>query len=168
MSVPTIAPVKGTRTFTVKQPPYKHLEGHLPARCIICGASGQGKGVAMQSLILNVWRDTMARIFLFSPTATTDTTWEPVFKYIRKDLKVPEEEQIAWDDFDVEALDKIIDQQKRIVKFQKDHNQKQLHQILIIVDDFASDESVMRHKKGEALKTLFFTTHNYKIILTIS
>ena len=168
MSVPKIEPVKGMRSFTTKQPPYKHLEGHLPTRQLLVGASGSGKGVYLQSAILDVYRDCFARIVIFSPTASSDHTWEPVYRYIRKNLKVPEEEQIAFDTFDVDALNSVIDTQKRIIKYQKDHNQKQLHGILIVVDDFAGDESVMRHKKGEAIKNLFLMGRHFAISCIVS
>ena len=122
----------------------------------------------LQSAILDVYRDCFARIYMFSPTASSDHTWEPVYKYIRKSLKVPEEEPISFDEFDVEALNKIIDTQKRIIKYQKDHNQKQLHGILIVVDDFGGDIGIMRGKQGEAIKNLFLMGRHFAISCIVS
>ena len=58
------------------------------------GASGSGKGIYLQSCILDIYRDVMARVYIFSPTATSDHTWEPCYRYIRKNIKVPEDERI--------------------------------------------------------------------------
>ena len=152
MSVPHIAPAKGTRSFEFKQSRYKNLAGMNVLRTVLCGNSGVGKGVLQQQLILDVFKGCFERVYLFSPTAHTDTNWEPVLKYIRKDLKVPEEEEVFFDTFDVAAIEAIIDQQKRIISYEKAHNFKQLHQICILVDDMAGDEQVMRGKRGQTLK----------------
>ena len=109
----------------------------------------------MQSLILDVFEGVFERVFLFSKTAKSDHTWEPVLRYIRKTLKVPEEEECFFEEFDPEVINGIIEQQKRIIDYEKKHNFKKLHQICIIVDDFAGDEGVMRGKRGEALKNVF-------------
>jgi hypothetical protein len=89
-------------------------------------------------------------------------------KYIRKDLKVPEEEEVFFDTFDVAAIDAIIEQQKRIIDYEKKHNFKQLHQICILVDDLAGSEAVMRGKQGEALKTLYLMGRHWGINLIVS
>ena len=93
MSVPHIAPAKGMRSFEFKQSRYKHLEGMNVLRSLVVGSSGSGKGILMQSLILDVFDGCFERVFLFSKTAKNDHTWEPVLKMIRTKLKVPLEEE---------------------------------------------------------------------------
>jgi hypothetical protein len=168
MSVPTIAPAKGMRNFEFKQSRYKHLEGMNVLRSLVVGSSGSGKGILMQSLILDVFEGVFERVFLFSKTAKSDHTWEPVLRYIRKTLKVPEEEECFFEDFDPAVINGIIEQQKRIIDYEKAHNFKKLHQICIIVDDFAGDEGVMRGKRGEALKNLYLMGRHYGINLIVS
>ena len=168
MSVPRITPAKGMRTFEFKQSRYKHLAGMNVLRQIVAGSSGSGKGVYLQAAILDVFRDVFERVYVFSKTVNSDTNWEPVLRYIRKDLKVPEEEQVFFEDFDVQALENIIESQKRIIEYEKRHGFKKLHQICIIVDDWAGDESVMRGKKGEALKNLYLMGRHYGINLIVS
>ena len=43
-----------------------------------------------------------------------------------------------------------------------------LHQILIVIDDWASDESVMRGKKGQILKELYLRGRHYGVNLIVS
>ena len=56
---------------------------------LVVGASGNGKGVLLQSLILDVFTDPSGksifqRTYIFSPTINSDHTWEPVKKMLRK------------------------------------------------------------------------------------
>ena len=62
-----------------------------------------------------------------------DQTWEPVEKYTRKGLKVPEH-KFRRGSF------------KIIIEYQKAQNQSPRLQIEIIVDDWGGDESVMTGK----------------------
>ena len=59
---------------------------------------------------------------IFSKNAKTDHAWEPVVKFLRDVKKVPEEEEIMYEDFDVEALNKIISNQKAHIDYQKRHH----------------------------------------------
>jgi hypothetical protein len=156
------------RKFTFKQSKYPHLDGIAPTRALVIGSSGSGKSLMITNLILDVFAHKWERIYIFSKTAKTDHTWEPVDKFIRQTLKVPEEEQAFFEDFDVEALNKIINTQKQIVEYQKSKNMTMLHSIGIIVDDWGGDESVMRGKKGEALKNLFLMGRHYGINVIVS
>jgi hypothetical protein len=168
MSVPLIKPAKGMRSFEFKQSRYKHLEGFNVLRSLVVGSSGSGKGILMQQLVLDVFAGCFERIFLFSKTAKSDHTWEPVLKYIRNTLKVPEEEQVFFEEFEPSVIRNLISQQKRIIEYEKAHDFKKLHQICIIVDDFAGDEQVMRGKRGEALKDLYLMGRHFGINLIVS
>ena len=168
MSVPHIAPPKGMRKFEFKQSKYPHLDGMAPIRCIVTGSSGSGKGILIANLITDVFAHKWERVYVFSKTAKTDHTWEAVDKFLRKNLKIPEDEQLFFDDFDVNKLNEIIETQKRIIEYQKKKNQNPLLQIAIIIDDFGGDENIMRHKKGEALKNLFLMGRHFGINVIIS
>jgi type IV secretory pathway VirB4 component len=78
--VPNVTPIKLTE-FQTKQSKYK-MVGALPTRSVICGPSGSGKGVLLQNMILDIYRDCFSRIFIFSPSIDVDHTWKPVKKYI--------------------------------------------------------------------------------------
>ena len=167
-AVPKIAPAKGTKKYAFQQSRYKHLDGFNVLRSLVVGSSGSGKGILLQNLVLDVFRGVFSRIYLFSKTANSDPNWQPVLRYIRKDLKVPEEEQVFFEEFDVEAIQKIIEVQKKVVDYEKAHDYKVLHQCLILIDDFAGDESVMRGKKGRVLQDLYLMGRHHGLNLIVS
>ena len=151
-----IEPAKGTRTFEFKRSRYEHLKNFNVLRSICVGKSGSGKSILLQQMILNIFRDPQgsslfSRVFVFSPTALSDTVWEPVLKFCRKELGHSEEEPgPLFDEWDEDALRRIVDEQKSLIDFEKGHRKEykgMLHQILVICDDFASDESIMRGSK---------------------
>jgi hypothetical protein len=57
------------------------------------------------------------------------------------------EEPIYFDNYDPEALHKIIDTQHKVIDFMKKKNINKLYSILVVVDDFADDPSFSRHSK---------------------
>ena len=62
---------------------------HLPKpslRWLCVGPSGSGKGGFLQNVCINHYWGAFERMYVFSPTALTDTsTWGPVKKYLEKD-----------------------------------------------------------------------------------
>jgi len=144
----TVSPPKGLKKFKTKQPPYPHMQGWLPCRALLTNPSGGGKGICMLNLALKFWKGCFSRIYLFSPTASLDHTWDPLKDYIRNTLKVEDSEQVFFDTFDEGAITKILDTQRRMVAYQKKHTPHEpILQILILVDDFGSDSTVMKHNK---------------------
>jgi len=135
---------------------------HLPTpsiRWLVVSPSGGGKGVVLQNICINHYRGAFERIYVFSPTAITDTsTWGPVKKYLEKDKGIDlKKEPAFFEDFDVGVMQGIIDRHKKIVQTQKDRGEKRLFSVLIIVDDWADNQQVMRHgKNGQMLNQLFF------------
>ena len=168
MSVPHIAPAKGMRKFEFQQSRYKHLEGMNCLRSIVSGASGSGKTLLVQNMLMDIFANTYERAFIFSPTIHSDHTWEPVKRFLRKTKKIPEEEELFFETFDVEKLNAIIEQQKRIIEYEKAHNFKTLHHIFIVVDDFGYSEATMKGKDGESLKKLFLMGRHFGINVIVS
>ena len=66
--------------------------------------------------------------------------------------------------YDPEDLEKIIETQRKVVQYMKDHKKKKLYQILILVDDFADDPSFSRNSK---LLHSLFTRGRHSMISTI-
>ena len=60
---PIIKPIK-VKEYTFKQSKYKQC-GSLPVRGIILGASGSGKGILLQNMILDIYRDCFERIYIY-------------------------------------------------------------------------------------------------------
>ena len=146
---------------------------HLPTpplRWICVGPSGSGKGVALQNICINHYRGAFERSIVVSPTAVTDTsTWGPVKKYLEKkgiDLK---KEPAFFEEFDVGVLQQIVDRHRKIVQVQKDRGEKRLYNLLLIVDDYADDQRVMRHgKNGQFLANCFLKGRHWGLSTILS
>ena len=163
MNHPTIKPID-VKEFTSKQSKYE-VVGRLPIRDILLAPSGGGKGVLMSNMILDIYRGCFDRIFIFSPSIDVDKTWGPVKDYIEKSQKVdPKKEQIYFDHYDAEALEKIVSNQHKLAEHMKTKGYTKIFQILIIVDDFADDPSFSRHSK---LLHALFTRGRHSFISTI-
>lgn len=161
--IPTIKPIH-TKEYEVKQSKYE-VASKLPLRAIILGPSGSGKSILLQNMILDIYRDCFSRIYIFSPSINVDyQTWEPVKKYIEKDISNNDNENFYYDHYDEESLFNIIDTQRKIIEYQKKHNNKKLFQILIVVDDFADDVKFSRNSK---LLHSLFTRGRHSQISTI-
>ena len=106
MSKPNISPAK-VKEYQVKQSKYEHVS-RLPTRSVINAASGSGKTVLIQNLILDIYRGCFSRIYIFSPSIDIDDTWIPVKKYIDDEFTKTKDEQIYYQDFDGEAVQHIL------------------------------------------------------------
>ena len=118
--IPIIKPIK-LKEYHVKHSKYE-MVGPLPTRSILLGPSGVGKGILLQNMVLDIYRNLFARIYIFSPSIDVDfQTWKPVKDFIEKEMKIKhtDEEPIYFSEYDPEALGKIIDNQKRVTEYQK-------------------------------------------------
>ena len=145
-SVPIVKP-RNITEYEYKQSKYPHVP-RIPFRSIIVASSTGGKTVLIQNLILDVYRDCCSRSFIFSPSVNTDPTFVEVKKYIRKDMKVDDtKEQVYFEHYNPEELERVIDTQTKIITYMKDHKIHKLHSILIVIDDHADDLTFVRHSK---------------------
>ena len=69
--------------------------------------------------LVRLYKHAFQRVYVFSPSVHIDSAWKPVFKYVEKTLKVPEDEQWAFDEWDDERLKEIVSTQAAVVKEQK-------------------------------------------------
>jgi len=161
--IPTIKPIK-LKEYEVKQSKY-NVVSKLPMRSIILGPSGSGKSILLQNFILDIYRDCFSRVYIFSPSINVDfQTWQPVKKYIEKEINANEDENFYFDHYDEEALLNIINTQRKIIEYQKKHNHNKLFSILIVVDDFADDVKFSRNSK---LLHSLFTRGRHSQISTV-
>ena len=147
MEAPIIKPYK-TREFESKQSQYQHAD-KLPMRAIVLGPSGSGKTILLQNMILDVYKGTFARIYIFSPSIDVDYSWAPVKDHIEKVMKVREtkEEPIYFDHYDPQALEQIVSTQHKVAEYMNKQDNQKVYQILIIIDDFADDPRFTRQDK---------------------
>ena len=88
-------------------------------RNIVLGPSGSGKTVRLQNMILELYKDCFARIYMFSPSSEVDASWLPVKEYINNHIEVDPDEVIYFDNYDSEALRSILDTQHKIRYYTK-------------------------------------------------
>lgn len=163
-TIPVIEPIK-LKSYESKQSKYS-MVASLPMRSVLLGPSGSGKTVLLVSMILDLYRDCFARIYIWSPSVFVDQSWEPVKKYIEKDLKInTDKEKIYFDDYRNEDLEKVIDTQYKLIDHMKKQEYKKLYNILIVIDDFADNPSFTRHSK---LLHSLYTRGRHLMISTIT
>jgi len=131
----------------------------------------------MQQLILNHYKGAHQRVFIFSPTVHTDiSSWGPIKKHLENDLHIDlKKEPAFFDTFDAKALREIIETQKKVAMRQKeryqsgDRSQRRLFSILIVIDDFGDDESVMRYSaNAQLIKHLYVAGRHHGISTWLS
>ena len=129
-NIPIVKPVN-VKEYEFKQSKYE-VAPRLPFSQIITGPSGSGKGILLQSMILDIYKDVFARIYVWSPS--------------QNELKVDlEKEKVFFDEYNPSELEEVFNRQHKIIEYQKKNNHNKLHSILIIVDDFADSKAFSRN-----------------------
>ena len=130
-NIPIVKPIN-VKEYEFKQSKYE-VAPKLPFPMIITGPSGSGKGILLQSLILDIYRDVFARVYVWSPSVSIDPNWIPVKRYIQTELKVDtEKEKCFCDEYNPSELEAVINRQHKITEYQKKNGHKQLRSILIV------------------------------------
>ena len=148
MSFPKIQPIK-LKEYTTKQSKYGQA-AVLPMRSIVLGPSGSSKTILLQNMILDIYDGCFDKIYIFSPSVNLDHTWLPVKEYIKEKLKIKDEDKddpLYFDEYDPDALLKIIETQTKITNYMKKEGKRKMFQILIIIDDFADNPQFSRSSK---------------------
>jgi GTPase SAR1 family protein len=163
-NIPIVEPIK-LKQYESKQSKYG-MVAKLPMRSILLGPSGSGKTVLLVSMILDIYRDCFERIYIWSPSVFVDHSWEPVKKYIEKELKInTEKEKTYFDEYNHADLENVIDTQYKLIDHMKKQEYKKLFNILIVIDDFADSPSFTRHSK---LLHSLYTRGRHLMISTIT
>ena len=147
-------------TFENRKARFDHLP-ELNLRWAFVGTSGSGKGVAMLDLLLRHYRGVFDRIYLYSKSSTIDKNWDPLKKYVERELGVDQrEEKTFFDEFDAQALEEQMDLQMRVAEEAKKQGMKQIPQVLWIFDDLIDDERVM-HNNSNLIATLAIRSRHF-------
>ena len=90
MTKPDIKPIS-IKEFQTKQSKYEQAQ-KLPVRGILLAPSGGGKGVLLQNMILDIYRDCFERVYIFSPSINVDHTWLPVKSCLDNKMNLSDDE----------------------------------------------------------------------------
>lgn len=165
--MPKVVPPK-VPEYHSDQSRHEHLPS-VPLRAVIAGPSGCGKTMLIVTMITDLYKkndgkSVFKRVYVFSPSVHADPAWTPVKKFVAEELKVPKEEQWAWDHYDPEALQALIATQKAIIAAAKEKKVRKMFNILIVVDDFADEPAFSRR---DALLHSLYTRGRHAFISTI-
>ena len=122
MLAPKIHPIK-EKCWECTQSKFSQVP-KCPLRMLAIGPSGSGKSVALQNMILDIYRNCFSRIYIFSPSIEIDSIWDEVKTYIKKELKPSKDEKYLFDHYDPKDLEHIIDQQYKITEYLKKQKKK--------------------------------------------
>ena len=94
MSAPKITPIR-LKYYNCKQSKYNDVVPKLPMISMLVGPSGGGKTVRLTNMILDIYRDCVSRVYIWSPSINVDSTWKPVKDYIRDHIKPSDRETVT-------------------------------------------------------------------------
>ncbi len=163
---PKIQPIQ-LKEYTSTQSKYSQC-AHLPMRSIVIGPSGSGKTILLQNMILDIYDGCFDKIYIFSPSVHLDHTWQPVKEYVKNKMKVNDDDKddpVYYDEYEPDALLKIIDTQTKVTNYMKKEGKKKMFQVLIIIDDFADNPQFSRSSK---LLHALYTRGRHSFISTIT
>ena len=140
-------PIK-VKKYTHTQSRYDNV-GALPSRYLLLAQTNSGKTTMILHMCLDIYRDCFERIVVFSHSWNLDSTWDPLKEYMEE--KEWNLNECGYDSYSDSALAAIIEEQQKIVAWQKAKNHKRLFSLLIIFDDMMSTREAMRGKQIEIL-----------------
>ena len=145
----SVEPPKGIPKARYRQPTLEHLPS-CPARGLVCGPSGGGKGVLVHQMIMQFYKGVFDQIHYFSASADLDPSLKPIEKYCKDELG---QDECLHSEFDDDFIAEILSKQRKVITAARKRNDGEyLPQLLIVVDDFADSHQV---SKGRTLTSLF-------------
>ena len=84
-------------------------------------------------------------------------------------MGVPDTEKCFFDEFDTDALEKIMADQRKITQALKEkQNNTLLCNILVVVVDFSDDPAVMHNQSKNVLSTLYTRGRHFRVSILVS
>ena len=118
----------------------------LPFRSIVVASSTGGKTVLIQNPLLNIYRGSFERVYIFSPSIHSDPAFYEVKKYQKEVMKVDDaKEDLYFEGFNPSDLQKTLERQKKVIEFQKNNKEKDLFSICMVIDDHSDDPKFIRY-----------------------
>ena len=122
-NIPIVKPIN-IPEYEYKQSKYEMVP-KLPFRSIIVASSTGGKTVLIQNLLLNIYRGSFERVYIFSPSIHADPAFYEVKKYQKDVMKVDDtKEDLYFEGFNPSDLQKILERQKKSLSFKRTTKKK--------------------------------------------
>jgi hypothetical protein len=141
-----------------------------PFRQAIAAGSNGGKTNLLITQVTKFYPEVFSRIILVSPSHGLDDTLKPLYRLMEKLGQDVEEDCI--DAFEDEWMQAKLDEQRRIVEYQKKHHgaTNSLHQLLVILDDVSDSGPAIKSAgsgKG-SLSTLMCRSRHFGVSCVLS
>ncbi len=164
--MPSVTKLEGVPDYVFKQSPHFPHVPKTPFREAITSGSGGGKTNLLITQVTKHFRGVFNRIVLVSPSHGLDDTLKPLYK-LMQELKQGIEEDCI-DHYDDDWLMEKLNEQRKIVEYQKKNKQgttksSPLMQLLVILDDVSdSGPSIKSSGSGTgALSTLMCRSRHF-------
>ena len=141
--------------FEFKQPPAPYPPSHRSGAMI--GPSGVGKTTTCIAMLMGPYKNCYERVYIFSPSCApgVDAAWDAWRKHVRIHMKVPDEEQTMFDQWEPDKLEQILERHKKVNALLKSKKQTKGYAICVVVDDFADSGDKVMHSSTNVLTSLF-------------
>ena len=127
--MPHVGEVEGVKEYKFRQSPFFPHVPKTPFRQAIVPGSNGGKTNLLITQVTKFYPEVFSRILLVSPSHGLDDTLKPLYRLMEKLGQDVEDD--CRDQFDDEWLTEKLDEQRRIVEYQKKHGATWLHQLLV-------------------------------------
>lgn len=156
--------VPKSNEYSYKQCDYNHLP-KIPFRMMLNGPSNSGKTILIINLILKFYRNLFSKVYIFSPSIYTDSSFQSIIEYIEKytDKGI----NSLHDKYETDILQDIINNQVEEIKHIKNNTKKKiLPSILIVIDDCIDNKDLVRN--SSLLKSIFIRHRHSGISIILS
>ena len=164
--MPHVGKLEGVKEYKFKQSRFYPHTPRTPFRQAIVAGSGSGKTNLLITQATQHFKGVFSRIILVSPSVGLDDTLKPLYRMMEELGQDVEED--CLDHYDDAWLTEKLNEQRRIVEYQKKNNQTWLFQLYVILDD-VSDAAPQIKSSGSgtgALSTLMCRSRHFGVSCT--
>ena len=133
------------------------------------GPSGVGKTTTAIAMLMGPYKDVFSRVYVFSPSCAKgiDPAWDAYRKHVKEYMKVPEDEQTFWSDWQPKILEKLIARHSKVNAHLKAQGAKKGYVICVLVDDFADQGDKVLHSSTNVFLNVTMKRPRVKITIEL-
>ena len=154
-----VGAVPDSGRLTVRQSPTTHLPP-VPMRACFFANSGGGKTNLIVSMLTNprmYGGNVFDAVYVVSPSAKLDSTWQHLAKYRAK--RGQKEEELCVDHWDAERVQKIIEESFSLTAHREKQQEKgervRAVSVCLVVADMADNQSILHATGNYILNSAF-------------